>query len=79
MPKMRNAQPKISTFSHNKHISDNKHIFFGLTKMCILGVETVCHVLLVAIFHDLYIGEKSYCKYQCQNFSDVNLNNKVKP
>ena len=31
----------ISTFSQNKHISQNKHTFFGLTKMCLLWVGKV--------------------------------------
>ena len=34
IPKMRNPPlPKISIFSQNKHISQNKHPLFGLTKM----------------------------------------------
>ena len=36
-PKMRTPPlPKISTFSQNKHMSKNKHNFFGLTRMCLL-------------------------------------------
>ena len=37
---------KISTFSQNNHISQNKHTIFGHMKMCLLWVGTVFHILI---------------------------------